>query len=179
MDKKTVHLIMSVVLGIAAFVIIAAVISLLFGAIIAEDPMEIAETGKSVEKVLSYVKNSSIAVSCVAIPTVVCYFFTFFSKSKKVFGLISALLSLMLVAMCIGFVFDLRTIVLKLTDDQSTCYSLATAYFTDLIKLVVSCGFACAYFAVVTACAFRTEKPTTPPAQSTEQPAIATPEKGE
>lgn len=179
MDKKTVQTVMSVVLGIAAFVIIATLISLFFGAILAEDPTEITETAESVEKVLMYVKNSSIAVICVGVPTVVSYFLTYFSKSKKIFGHISALLSLMLVAMCIGFIFDLRAIVLKLTDNVSTCYTLATAYFTDLIKMLVSCGFACAYFTAVTVLAFRTEKPAVQPAQATEQTTLTAPEQGE
>ncbi|MDE7405992.1 MAG: hypothetical protein K2M89_03880 [Clostridiales bacterium] len=179
MDKKTVQTIMSVVLGIAAFVIVAALVSLFFGAILAEDPVEISETAESVEKVLLYVKNSSIAVICIGIPTVVCYFFTFFSKSKKAFGLISAILSLVLVEMCLGFIFDLRSIVLKLTDDVSTCYSLATAFFTDLIEVLVSCLISCAYFIVVTVCAFRTKNPAAQPVPTVEQTTVAPPAQGE
>lgn len=185
MNKKTLNIVLSVILGIAAFVTVATVMSLLFGAIIAKDPINITETAKNVEKVLMYVRNSSIAVVCIAIPTVVCWFLTYFSKSKKAFGAISTLLSLMLVAMCLGFIFDLREIVLKFKDDQSTCYTLATSYFPDLLKLVVSFGFACACFAAVTVCAFRTEKTATPPApsaqpQSTDdQDVVAAPQKGE
>lgn len=179
MDKKTIQTVMYVVLGIAAFVLVAALVSLFFGAILAEDPIEISETAESVEKVLLYVKNSSIAVICIGIPTVVCYFFTVFSKSKKVFGLISALLSLMLITMCLGFIFDLRAIVLKLTDEVSTCYSLATAYFSDLIEVLVSCGIACAYFTVVTVCSFRTEKPAAQPAPTAEKTMVTAPVQGE
>lgn len=172
MDKKTVQVVMSVILGIAAFTIIATVVSLLFDAILAEDTITIAEPSKNVEDVIMYIKHSSVAVICISIPTVVCYFLTYFSKSKKIFGLISAVLSLMLIAMCLGFIFDLRGVVLDYKESANTSYTLATAYFTELGKLLISYVFAGAYFAVIFVRAFRTK-------QSTRQATVAAPEQGE
>lgn len=166
MDKKTVNTILSVLLGIAVFVIIGTVISLFFDAVLAKDTLLIASPNGSVDKVILYTKNSSIGLICIAVPTLVCYCLTYFSKSKKVFGLISALLSLMLVAMSIGFIFDLRGIVLEL-ETKNTAYSVATAYFSELIQMLTACGLTCAYFTVITVFAFRDEKR----AAHTEQPA--------
>ena len=85
----------------------------------------------------------------------------------------------MLAAMCIGFIFDLRAIILKFTADQSECYSLATAYFTDLLQLLVSCVFACVYFSVVTMYAFRDKKTVAQSTPIAVQTTVAAPEKGE
>lgn len=185
MDKKTVRIVIGVMLGIAAFTIVATAISLLFDAILADDTLIIAEPAKNVEDTILYIKHSSVAVFCIAIPTVVCYCFTYFSKSKKVFGLISALLSLLMIALCIGFIFDLRGIVLGFKDSASTSYTLATAYFSELGKLLISFLFTCAYFILITVFAFRTEKTAAQPAQTAqpeptvEQTAVAAPQKGE
>lgn len=181
MDKKTVHIVVSVILGLAAFIIIGTAISMLFSAILAEDPITIAEPVKNVENTIFYIKHSYVALFCIAVPTVVCYFLTYFSKSKKIFGLISALLSLMLIAMCIGFIFDLRSTVLDLKDAVNSCYTLATACFNDMFKLLIPCLFTCAYFTVVTVSAFRADKAAvqTAPIKQSEQPVAATPEQGE
>lgn len=158
MNKKTLHIVMSVALGIAFFAIVATVISLLFDAILSDDTYTIASLGENAEKVVSYVKHSSIGVICVAIPALVCYCFTYSAKSKKVFGVISVLLSIMLISMCIGFIFDLRGIVLKFDSARADCYTIATSYFTELIQLLASCCFACVYFVVATVLAFRPQK---------------------
>ncbi|MDE6618232.1 MAG: hypothetical protein K2K13_04335 [Clostridiales bacterium] len=181
MDKKTVHIVVSVILGIAAFTIVATAISLLFDAILANDPITITEPVKNVEDTILYIKHSSIAVFCIAIPAVVCYFLTYFSKSKKVFGFISALLSLVVIAMCLGFIFDLRGIVLAYKEGANTSYSLASAYFSELGKMFISFLFPAAYFTVITVSAFRTEKSAAQPAPTAqpEQTVIATPEQGE
>lgn len=179
MNKKTVHIVVSVILGIAAFIIVATAISILFSAILAEDPITIAEPVKNIEDTILYIKHSYVALFCITVPTVVCYFFTYFSKSKKIFGLISALLSLMLIAMCIGFIFDLRSTVLDLKEAVNSCYTMATAYFDELLKLLIPCLFTCVYFTMVTLSAFRTEKPNAQPAQTVEQNVIAAPEQGE
>ncbi|MDE6201177.1 MAG: hypothetical protein K2M47_04785 [Clostridiales bacterium] len=163
MNKKTVQIIVAVMLGIAAFTIIATAISLLFDAILADDTITIAEPVKTVEDTILYIKHSSIAVFCIAIPTVMCYCLTYFSKSKKVLGLISLLLSLLMIAMCLGFIFDLRGTVLDIKG-SSTSYTLATAYFSELGKLFISFLFTGAYFAVITVFAFRTQIPATPTA---------------
>ncbi|MDE5593513.1 MAG: hypothetical protein K2I75_06235 [Clostridiales bacterium] len=187
MDKKTVRIVVSVILGIAAFVIVATAISMLFSAILAEDPITIAEPIKDIENTIFYIKHSYVALFCIAVPTVVCYFLTYFSKSKKVFGLISVLLSLLLIAMCLGFIFDLRSTVLDLKEAVSSCYTLATASFEDMFKLLIPCIFTCAYFTAVTVSAFRADKttaptvPTAPTAQPeyAEQTTVAAPEQGE
>ena len=155
MNKKTLHIVMSVVLGIAFFAIVATVISLLFDAILSNDTILIASPSKNAEKVISYVKHSSIGLICIAIPTLVCYCFTYLAKSKKIFAVVSVLLSLLLISMCIGFIFDLRGIVLKFDSSIAECYTIATSYFTELIQLIVSCCFACVYFIVATVLAFR------------------------
>lgn len=179
MDKKTVHIVVSVILGISAFIIIGTAISMLFSAILADDPITISEPIKNIEDTILYIKHSYVALFCIAIPTVVCYFLTYFSKSKKIFGLISVLLSLMLIAMCIGFIFDLRSTVLDLKGAADSCYTMAAASFDDMLKLLIPCLFTCAYFTVVTVSAFRNQKPTVPPTAHPEQTTVAAPEQGE
>ncbi|MDE6029961.1 MAG: hypothetical protein K2F90_06575 [Clostridiales bacterium] len=180
MDKKTVRIVVSVVLGLAAFVIIGTAISMLFNAILAEDPITISQPIKNIEDVIFYIKHSYVALFCIAVPTVVCYFLTYFSKSKKVFALISALLSLMLIAMCIGFIFDLRATVLDFDEAATSCYTLATASFENMFKLLVPCIFTCAYFTVVAASEFRADKAAVQPAPAAQQDQTShAPEQGE
>ena len=181
MDKKTVHIVVSVILGIAAFIIVETAISMFFSAIFSKDLLTISEPTKNIEDTILYIKHAYVALFCIAIPAVVCYFLTYFSKSKKVFGLIAVLLSLMLIAMCIGFVFDLRSIVLDLKENVSSCYTMAAASFDEMIKLLITCMFTCAYFTVVTVSAFRNQKPAEQPAPTVqpEQTTVAIPEQGE
>ena len=177
MDKKTVHIVVSVILGIAAFIIVETAISMLFGAIFTKDLLTISEPTKNIEDTILYIKHAYVALFCIVIPTVVCYFLTYFSKSKKVFGFISVLLSLMLIAMCIGFIFDLRSTVLDMKEAVSSCYTMAAASFDDMLKLLIPCLFTCAYFTVVTVSAFRNQKPAAQPApmEQPEQTAAAMP----
>lgn len=180
MDKKTLHTVVSVVLGIAVFTIISVVILLMFDAVLADDTLEITSTSKYMDETVSYVKHSSIAVICIAIPMLVCYGLTYFAKSKKIFATISALISLVLIAMCIGFVFDLRSIVIEFDALRSTCYTVASAHFSKLIELLISCAFSCAYFTVIAIRAFLPEKATKQIIEPTTTNSEAVvPEKGE
>lgn len=106
--------------------------------------------------VLSYTRNTAIGVVFVNIAMLACFCFTYFIKTKKVFGCISTVLSLLSAAMCIAFVFDLRAIVLKSTSLQS--YSAATGYFSELISLAAAALLFFAYFLFVTVKSFRSEK---------------------
>lgn len=148
MDKKTINIIISVVLGIAAFVIVSTAISMLFDAIFIEDIINISNTTKHMDDIVMYIKHSSIAVFCISVPTIVCYFLTYFAKSKKVFGLISVVLSLFMIALCLGLIFDLRETALD--TNNSSAYTTAAAQFSELGKLIVVYAITCAYFAVVT-----------------------------
>lgn len=161
MSKKTVHIIASVALGLAVFGILSTLISMLFDVLLTKDAITILSPGESAEEVISYVKHSSIGVICIAVPMLTSFCMTFFSKDKKVFGIISLVLTLLLAAMCIGFIFDLNKIVLGLTSSQANSYTIATTYFSELITLLTACLLVGAYFTVVTVMAFKTKLPKT------------------
>jgi hypothetical protein len=156
MNKKFIKSVIAVVLGLALAITLIATFSLIFDAIMSSDVATLSSVSKSMEKVLSYTRNTAIGVVFVNIAMLACFCFTYFIKTKKVFGCISTVLSLLSAAMCIAFVFDLRAIVLKSTSLQS--YSAATGYFSELISLAAAALLFFAYFLFVTVKSFRSEK---------------------
>lgn len=155
MNKKTVDTIVSVVLGISVFIILATVISLLFDVIFTKDAFTLdvldAERESNTE-VMGYIMHSSIAVICVGAAMLLSYCLTYFTAEKKVFAAISATLTLLLIAMCLAFIFDLRNIAID--HDSSSMYTVAATYFAELIKVLVACLFTCAFFTVTAVKAF-------------------------
>ena len=153
MNKKFIKSVIAVVLGLALAITLIATFSLIFDAIMSSDVATLSSVSKSMEKLLSYTRNTAIGVVFVNIAMLACFCFTYFIKTKKVFGCISTVLSLLSAAMCIAFVFDLRAIVLKSTSLQS--YSAATGYFSELAAAAL---LFFAYFLFVTVKSFRSEK---------------------
>ena len=158
MNKKALNTIMYVVFGIAVFVMFGTAMSLLFDAILSDDLLVVATPEANTEKVVSYIKNSAVGIVCIAIPTLVCCSLAFSAKSKKIFGILSATLALLLLSMSIGFIFDLRGTVMQFDAARKECYTIATAYFSDLIMIIVSSCIICAYFIAMTALAVRSQK---------------------
>ena len=175
MNKKTVRTAMGVVLGIAAFTILSTAISLFFSAVLYKDLATLGAVEGELEKTMAYVKNSSIGLVCVVVVVLTSYFFTIFTKRKKVFAPISAGLSLLLIIMCLAFLFDLRGIVMKFEgySMRLACYQLASEYFSELITVMISALITCAYFTVATVFAFKQNKAATPkPEKANKEEAI-------
>ena len=169
MEKKTMRIIVSVVLALAAFTILSTVISLFFSAFFTKDMINIGEINGNEGKTMNYIRFSSIALACIAAVTLVSYFFTYFTKHKKIFAPIATGLSFLMVIMCISFIFNLRSVILKFEGySKLTCYSLATEFFAQLITIMVAALIACSYFAVVTALAFKKSKAALSPAVQEE-----------
>lgn len=155
MNKKFVSTVLAVILGIATFVMVSSTVSLMFDAILSHDIADITSVSESMEKLLSYMRNSAIGVLIFSAATLASYCFTYFTKAKKIFGCISAGLSLALAVFCIAFVFDLRGIVLKIASE--TIYTAATSYFTELITLAIAALLLCVCFTIITVKEFKSK----------------------
>ena len=157
MDKKTMRVVLGVVLGLAVFTMLSAVVSMLFNAILSKDVIVVGAVEGDFEDTISYVKYSSIGLVCITVAAIVSFFFAYFGKQRKVFAPIAAGLSLLLIAMCLAFVFDLRGIVMKFESSsiRANSYAVATEYFAELISVMVAAIISCAYFGVTTALSFK------------------------
>ena len=156
MDKKLLKTVLAVLLGISVFVILGAVVSLIFEASFADDLSLVSSISNEVERIINYVKNTSIAVICIAVPVLVAVCMACFAKSKKVLSIIAALATLLLAAVCIAFVCDLHGITLEGLD--ATAYATATQYYTELLAVAVPALILCAYFTGATVHAFIGQK---------------------
>lgn len=153
MNKKFVGTVIAVLLGFAAFVMIASTVSLIFEAVLTHDVAEITTVSEEMEDLISYVRNSAIGIVVFSAAALISYCFTYFTDKKKIFGCISAGLSIALAAFCIAFVFDLRDIALKSLSER--VYTAAASYFSELITLAIAALLLCAYFTVITVKAFK------------------------
>lgn len=176
MNQKFIRYVFATVLGISLLITVTTAFSLLFEAITASDVTVFTSVSDSMEKTLSYIRYSAIGILFITAAMLVTFAFTYFSKSKKIFGCISTGLSLFLAVTCIALVFDLRAIVLGNT--SSTDYTAATAYFSELITLAVAALLLCSYFSFVTVRAFLSGKPPeiTSPKEKTDSEESATEE---
>lgn len=164
MDKKTIQTVVAVVLGIAVFSIVATVISFIFEACLYDYIVDISEPGTNVENTIKYAQGASIGIICIGAAAIVCYCFTYFIKNKKVFGIISVVLSALLVAMSIAFIFDLSEFAKEASTSQG--FSIASAFFGELVTMIVACLIVGAYFTVVTVRAFKPQNVNGEAAQS-------------
>ena len=89
MNKKFIKSVIAVVLGLALAITLIATFSLIFDAIMSSDVATLSSVSKSMEKVLSYTRNTAIGVVFVNIAMLACFCFTYLIKTKKVFGCIS------------------------------------------------------------------------------------------
>lgn len=153
MDKKFTQKIVAVVLGLSLFIAVISTFSLLFDSILADDIIKLTSVSEKTEKIIGYMKYSAIGILCVSVAAITCYCFTYFSKNKKVFGIISTVLALFMSVTCIALTFDLRGTVLD--GMSSSAYEAATGYFQELLQIAIAHIIACAYFAVITAFAFK------------------------
>ncbi len=171
MNKKFVSAVIAVVLGMSVFVMISSTVSLIFDAILSHDVTYHASVFQSMKDMLSYVRNSTIGIVVFSAAALASYCFTYYTKAKKVFGCISAGLSLALATFCIAFVFDLRRLALDSVSPQ--LYEAATAYFSEPIILAIAALLLCAYFTVITVKAFaaktKTASEVVPEAQEEER----------
>ena len=153
MSKKFVSTVVAVILGLAATVMIFSAVSLLFEAVLSLDVVKISSVSANMQNLLSYIRNTAIGLVVFVAAAVACYCFTYFSKTRKIFGCISEVLSLAVAAFAIAFVFDLRAIVLDYASES--IYTAASAYFSELITLAVAALLLCACFTVVAVKAFK------------------------
>ncbi|MDE6505379.1 MAG: hypothetical protein K2L42_05870 [Clostridia bacterium] len=155
MNKRFASAVLAVLLGMAAFTMISSAASLIFEAALSNDITKITSVSQDMEALISYIRNSAIGLVVFSAAALASYCFTYFTKAKKLFGCISAGLSLALAVFCIAFVFDLRGIALESASQQ--VYTATTAYFSELVTLAVSALLLCACFTVVTIKAFTAE----------------------
>ena len=86
MNKKFIKSVIAVVLGLALAITLIATFSLIFDAIMSSDVATLSSVSKSMEKVLSYTRNTAIGVVFVNIAMLACFCFTYLIKTKKYSG---------------------------------------------------------------------------------------------
>lgn len=148
MNKKFINCAIATVFGIALLIALSSTFTLIFDAITVNDVTILSSVGKTMEKTISYMRNTAVGIVCVNAAMLASFCFAYFSKNKKVFGCIAAGISLLSAVMCIAFIFDLRAFVLEST--ELSCYTAASAYFEKLITLTVVALLYFAYFLHVT-----------------------------
>lgn len=166
MDKKTVKTIVAVILAICLFTMITATVSLAFDAFLSKDVTVVSSVSVTMKKAISYMSNASVALACLLVPALACFAFSYFTKQKKVFYAASAVLSLFIIATCMGFLFDLRSVALN--DFGTSEYAVCAEFFENLITLSVASLIPCVYFTVNAVFAFKEKKETVGEVQNEE-----------
>ena len=156
MDKKLVKTIVAVVLAICLFIMLTATVSLAFDAFLSKDATIVADASSKIKNAIFYISDASIALACLLVPTLACFIFSFCTRQKKVFHIASAVLTLVIAATCMGFLFDLRHIALK--EFNSTAYAVCAEFFSNLITLTVASLISCIYFIVNAVMLFKQPK---------------------
>ena len=150
MDKSFIKKVLAVVLGISLFVMLVTLASLIMEAALADDVS--IHASFTAEKTIMFIKWSAVALICVTVPALVCYALAYFGN-HKIFGIISEVLSFLIVACCIAFFVVARKIALEQL--SSSAYASATGYFTELIQLAVPSLLVGIYFVLESVKAFK------------------------
>lgn len=142
MDNKTVKTIVNIVVGVALLTMIYSFISLIFNAITARDAILLeAGSTNNIKNIVNLVTYMLVALVCLLVPTLVCYGFALFGKNK-IMTIVSAVMSLFVVATCLALFFVLREEAFTST----SAYTIAAAAFTEIIQLCAATAIMCAFF---------------------------------
>lgn len=145
MDKPFIKKILAVVLGLSVMIMVYETVSLIFGACLFDD-LELLQSSQ-LNDLLAFMKWSAVGLACMLIPTLTCYVMTFLTKGK-LFTLISAILSFGITACCIAFLCVSHSYALQ--GFNTSNFTSATGYFSDLLQIAVAAVLIGVYFLIVT-----------------------------
>ncbi len=143
MDKKTVKKIVSTIVALAILTMIFSFCGLIFDAITARDPITIdpSKVTEEIKDITNHATWMLVALACLLLPTLVCYGFSLFGKSK-IMTIVSAVMSLFVVVTCIAFFFVLRDYAVV----SAEAYAIAAAVYPYFILLISTGTLLCAFF---------------------------------
>lgn len=134
MEKPIVKKIITVVLGMALLVMLYSFVSFIIEAVLIVDVSSAA--------ILEDAQFMYVALICLLFITFVSYGFAYFGNGK-IFNIFAAVLSLLVAACSIAFLFVLRGEALE---KGTSTYALVAGCFAEFIQLAVPALIACAYF---------------------------------
>ena len=142
MNKPFVKNVLAVILGIALLIEVYEVFSLLISGFIVKDAMLFTSDG-DMNKIVEFVKWSSIGVGCLLVPALLGSAFGFFSKTRLL-KILSAAIWLAVAVACVTLLFVIRKTVVDMLD--ANLYAVAAELMDEMLLVTVPALLACAYF---------------------------------
>lgn len=152
MNTKYANKIISVLLGIALIVLVLSFFSLIFEAIFIGDLILLNVGDGKLNEIATLLKWMSVSLVCVLVPVIVCYVFAYFGNGK-IFNVASAVLSLLVAATCVAFIFVLRKWALD--TESAEIYSAVAEGLEELITLAATSVLLCAFFVYNSVASFK------------------------
>ena len=142
MNKPFVKNVLAVILGIALLIEVYEVFSLLISGFIVKDAMLFTSDG-DMNKIVEFVKWSSVGVGCLLVPALLGSALGFFSKGR-ILKIISAAIWLAVAVTCVTLLFVIRKTVVDMLD--ANLYAVAAELMDEMLLVTVPALLACAYF---------------------------------
>ena len=142
MNKPFVKNVLAVILGMALLIEVYEVFSSFISAFIVKDVMLFTSDG-DMNKIVEFVKWSSIGVGCLLVPALLGSAFGFFSKGR-ILKIISAAIWLAVAVTCVTLLFVLRKVVLDMLN--VSLYEAAAEFMDELLMVSLPAVLICVYF---------------------------------
>ncbi|MDE6597203.1 MAG: hypothetical protein K2K60_01015 [Clostridia bacterium] len=142
MNKPFVKNVFAVILGIALLIEVYEAFTLLISGFIVKDAM-IFTSETDMNKIVEFVKWSSVGVGCLLVPALLGSALGFFSKGR-ILKILSAAIWLAVAVTCITLLFVLRKTVLDMLD--ANLYAVAAELMDEMLLVAIPAVLICVYF---------------------------------
>lgn len=142
MNKPFVKNVLAVILGIALLIEIYEVFSLIISGAIVKDAM-LFTSDENMNKIVEFIKWSSIGVGCLLFPALLGSTLGFFSKGRLL-KIISSAIWFAVAVTCITLLFVLRKTVVDML--KISLYEVAAELMNEMLLVAIPAVLICVYF---------------------------------